>query len=124
MRLLAAGLDPSGLASRAEQQPCRTAGAGFTAARLLGRGRQRASNAAGGQIGNTGTFRAKPRPNGRACGRQCLRSAICATRSKGPRGPAVGYGPHRTIYLTGIDANGKVAESFRAQAVQGPELTR
>jgi hypothetical protein len=41
-----------------------------------------------------------------------LRSAICATRSKGPRGPAVGYGPHRTIYLTGIDANGKVAEGF------------
>ena len=41
--------------------------------------------------------------------------------------PAVGYGPHRTIHLagqTGIDANGKVAESFRAQAVQGPELTR
>src|SRR5262249_50834155 len=28
--------------------------------------------------------------NGRACGRQYLRSAICATRSKGPRGPAVG----------------------------------
>ena len=30
-------------------------------------------------------------------------------------------GPHRTIYLagqTGIDANGKVAEGFRAQAVQ------
>jgi len=27
---------------------------------------------------------------------------------KRPRGPAVGYGPHRTIYLTGIDANGKV----------------
>jgi enamine deaminase RidA (YjgF/YER057c/UK114 family) len=29
---------------------------------------------------------------------------------------------HRTIYLAGqtaIDANGKVAESFRAQAVQG-----
>jgi hypothetical protein len=35
--------------------------------------------------------------------------------------------PHRTIYLagqTGIDANGKVAEGFHAQAVQGPELTR
>jgi hypothetical protein len=31
--------------------------------------------------------------------------------------PAVGYGPHRTIHLAGqtcIDANGKVAESFRA----------
>jgi hypothetical protein len=34
-------------------------------------------------------------------------------------------GPHgRTIYLTGIDANGKVAEGSRAQAVQGPELPR
>ena len=53
----------------------------------------------------------KPRRNGRACGRQYLRSAICATRSKGPRGPEVGYGPHRTIYLTGIDANGKVARA-------------
>ena len=51
-----------------------------------------------------GTFRGKPRRNGRACGRQCLRSATGATRSKGPRGPATGYGPHRTIYLTGIDA--------------------
>jgi hypothetical protein len=30
---------------------------------------------------------------------------------------------HRTIYLTGIDANGKVAEGFRVQAVQGSELT-
>src|SRR5215472_8000860 len=44
-----------------------------------------------GQIGNTGTFRGKPRRNGRACGRQYLCSAICATRSKGPRGPAVGF---------------------------------
>ncbi len=42
--------------------------------------------------------------------RQCLRSAICATRSKGPA-VSVGYGPHRTIYLTGIDANGKVARA-------------
>src|SRR6266446_3796959 len=58
---------------------------------------------------------------------QYLWSAICAIRSKDPFGPAVGYGPHRTIYLagqTGIDANGKVAEGFHAQAVQGPELTR
>src|SRR6516225_3642391 len=39
------------------------------------------------QIGNTGTFRGKPRPNGRACGRQYLRSAICATRSKAPAVP-------------------------------------
>jgi hypothetical protein len=35
----------------------------------------------------------------------------------------VGYGSHRTIYLTGIDANGKVARGFHAQAVQGSELT-
>src|SRR2546430_16990864 len=48
----------------------------------------------------------------------------CAPRSarldlKGPFGPAVGYGPHRTIYLagqTGIDANGKVARLPRAGA--------
>ena len=52
-----------------------------------------------------------------------MRSAICATRSKGPRGPAVGYGPHRTIYLTGIDAKWQGREGFRAQAVQGSELT-
>jgi hypothetical protein len=34
------------------------------------------------------------------------------------------YGAHRTIYLagqTGIDANGKVAEGFRAQGVQGAD---
>jgi len=36
------------------------------------------------------------------------------------KGPAV---LRPTIYLTGIDANGKVAEGFRAQAVQGSELT-
>jgi hypothetical protein len=41
------------------------------------------------------------RRNGRVCGRQCWRSAICAIRSKGPRGPAAGYGPHGTIYLAG-----------------------
>jgi hypothetical protein len=38
----AAVLDPSGQASPAERQPCRTAGARFTAARVLGRGRRRA----------------------------------------------------------------------------------
>src|SRR5262249_52849005 len=27
------------------------------------------------------------------------------------KAPAVRYGPHRTIYLTGIDANGKVARA-------------
>jgi hypothetical protein len=40
--LPAAVLDPSGQASPAERQPCRTAGARFTAARVLGRGRRRA----------------------------------------------------------------------------------
>jgi hypothetical protein len=61
------------------------------------------------------------RRNGRACGPQYLRSAICATRSKGPRGPAVGYGPLQTIYLagqTGIDGNGKVAEARRGFRVR------
>src|SRR5262249_26809611 len=50
-----------------------------------------------------GTFRGKPRRNGYACGRQYLRSAICATRSKGPRGPAVGYG--QPMHLTGAVPN-------------------
>src|SRR5262249_1634225 len=40
-----------------------------------------------------------------------------ATRSKAPRGPAVGYGPHRTIYLTGIHANGKVARASARRSV-------
>jgi hypothetical protein len=39
-----------------------------------------------------------------------------ATRSKGPRGPGVGYGSHRTIYLTGIDAYAKVARAPRADS--------
>ena len=39
------------------------------------------------------------------------RNACGPLRSKGPRGPAAGYGPHRTIYLTGIDANGKVGRA-------------
>jgi hypothetical protein len=37
-----------------------------------------------------GTFRGKPGRNGRACGRQYLRSATCATRSKGPAVPRTG----------------------------------
>jgi hypothetical protein len=114
--LPAAVLDPSGQASPAEGQPCRTAVARFTAARARGRARRRASSAAGAQIGNTGTFPGKPRRNGRACGRQYLRSAICATRSKGTRGPAVGYGPHRTIYLAGQTASMPLARSPRASA--------
>src|SRR5215510_3786827 len=76
--LPAAVLDPSGQASPAERQPCRTAGARFTAARVLGRGRRRAWSVAGEQTGNTATTLAKRRRNGRACGPQCLRSAICA----------------------------------------------
>src|SRR5262245_33806520 len=62
------------------------------------------------------------RAGGNTCGPLSARLDL-----KAPRGPAVGYGPHRTIYLagqTGIGANGKVAEGLRAQAVQGPELTR
>jgi hypothetical protein len=76
--LPAAVLDPSGQASPAEQQPCRTAGARFTAARVLGRARRRAWNVAGEQTGNTATTLAKRRRNVRACGPQYLRSAICA----------------------------------------------
>ena len=90
----AAVLDPSGQASPAEGQPCRTAAARFTAARARDRARRRASSAAGAQIGNTGTFPGKPRGNGRACGRHYLRCAICAAPSKGPRGPAAGSGSH------------------------------
>jgi hypothetical protein len=58
-----------------------------------------------------GHFSREAKADGRACGRQYLRSAIYATRSKGSRGPAAGS--HRTIYLTGIDANGKVASACR-----------
>src|SRR5215467_13712299 len=76
--LHAALLDPSGQASPAERQPCRTAGARFTAARVLGRGRRRAWSVAGEQTGNTAITLAKRRRNGRACGRQHLHSAICA----------------------------------------------
>src|SRR5260221_8491800 len=79
----------NGQASLARVRPCRTGAASFTVARARGRARRRAESAAGEQIGNTGTFRWKPRRNGRACGRQYLCSAICATRSKGPRGPAI-----------------------------------
>jgi hypothetical protein len=57
----------NGRVSLAGVRPCRTGAAGFMVARA--------------------TFRGKPRQNGRAYGRQCLRSAICATRSKGPAVP-------------------------------------
>jgi integrase len=83
MRLPAAVLDPSGQASPAEGQPCRMGAASFMVARARGRARR-------GQIGNTATTLAKPRPNSRACGRQYLRSAIWATRYKAP------HDPHRT----------------------------
>ena len=65
-------------------RPCRTGAASFMVARARGRARRRAESAACGQIGNTGTFPGKPRRNGRACGRQYLRSAICASRSNTP----------------------------------------
>src|SRR6516164_1044278 len=56
------------------------------------------------------------RAGGNTCGPPSARLDLKApavprsdTDHSGPsRGPAVGYGPHRTIYLTGIDANGKV----------------
>ena len=57
----------NGRVSLAGVRPCRTGAASFMVARA--------------------TFRGKPRRNGRAYGRQCLRSAICATRSKGPAVP-------------------------------------
>jgi hypothetical protein len=47
----------------------------------------------------TGTFRGKPRRNGRACGRQYLCSAICATRSKAPAIPRCGTGAISTSGL-------------------------
>jgi hypothetical protein len=89
-------------------------------ARARGRARQRAWSVAGGQIGNTGTFRGKPRRNGCACGRQYLRSAICATRSKGLCGPAAGIRttPDHLSHWHRCQWQGR--ESFRAQAVQGP----
>jgi hypothetical protein len=37
-----------------------------------------------GKLETRALFRGKPRRNGRACGRQYLRSAICATQSKAP----------------------------------------
>jgi hypothetical protein len=70
-------------ASLAGVPPCRTGAASFMVARARGRARRRASSAAGGQIGNTGTIRGKPMRNGRACARRYLRSAICAARSNG-----------------------------------------
>src|SRR5262245_47575556 len=73
--LPAAVLDPSGQASPAEQQPCRTGAASFMVARARGRARRRGVSAAGGQLGNTGTYRGKPRRNGRAC-----EAAILAVR--------------------------------------------
>jgi hypothetical protein len=59
-------------------------------------------------------------PSGNTCAPRSVRLDLR------PGGPAVEYGLHRTIYLagqTGIDGNGKVAEGFRVQAVQGSELT-
>jgi len=44
-------------------------------------------------------------------GAAAIHVRYASNSDKRPRGPAVGYGPHRTIYLTGIDANGKVARA-------------
>jgi hypothetical protein len=59
------------------------------------------------------------RAGGNACG------PLSARLDLKPRGPAVEYGPHRTIYLTDIDANGEVARAsarrrFRALELTGP----
>src|SRR6478735_8090915 len=51
----------NGRASLAGVRPCRTGAASFTVARARGRARRRAYSAAGGQIGNMGTFRGKYR---------------------------------------------------------------
>jgi hypothetical protein len=74
--LLAAGLDPSGQASPAERQPCRTGGARFTVSRARGRGRRRAQSGASGQTGSTATTRVRPRRKNRA--RQLLANADMA----------------------------------------------
>jgi hypothetical protein len=65
---------------------------------------------------STTTIRSKPRRNGRACGRQYLRSAICATRSKGPAVPRPGWSglglmlcapvPHTAARLVGVAGQG------------------
>src|SRR5262249_1624595 len=111
----------NGRASLAGVRPCRTGAASFMVGRARGRARRRAARAqqaskretqalfAGSQGGTVA------RAGGNTCGPQSARLDLKAA--------AVGCGPHRTIYLTGIDANGKVAEGFRAQAVQGSELT-
>jgi hypothetical protein len=45
-------------------------------------------------------------PSGNTCGPLSARHDL-----KAPVVPRWGYGSHRTIYLTGIDANGKVARA-------------
>src|SRR5262249_20079901 len=72
----AAALGPSGQASPAERQPCRTAGARFTAARALGRGRRRAWSAAGEQTGKHGRFSREAKAE-----RSRVRAAILAVRN-------------------------------------------
>src|SRR5262249_2259061 len=52
--------------------------------------------------------------------RQYLRSAICATRSKAPRGPTVGHGPPDNLsHWHRCQWQGR--EGFRAQPVQGAD---
>ena len=87
--LPAAVLDPSGQASPAEGRPCRTGAASFMVARARGRARWRAESAAGEQIGNTGTFRGKPRRNGRASERS---PAITGAREFVDAGGLMSYG--------------------------------
>jgi hypothetical protein len=94
----------NGRASLARVRPCRTGAASFMVARARGRGRRRAWSVAGEQTGSTATTLAKRRRNGRACGRQSLRSAICATQSKGTRGPALGYGSRVRIVRSAMVA--------------------
>ena len=57
-------------------------------------------------------------PSGNTCAPRPVRLDL-----RSPAVPRPDTGPHRTIYLTiyltGIDANGKVAGGFRTQAVQG-----
>src|SRR5262249_26358524 len=86
--LPAAGLDPSGQASPAERQPCRTAGARFTAAIVLGRGRRGGYSGASEQGGSTATTHPKPRRERHALRGQSLRAAMlrCVGHCRKPEG--------------------------------------
>ena len=98
----------NGRASLARVRPCRTDAASFMVARARGRARRRASRAQqAGKLETRALFAGSQggtvtRAGGNTCGPPSPRLDLRA------RGPAVGYG---TIYLTGIDANGKVARA-------------